>query len=62
VSTERVFSTEPSAERLIHLTRQIQQLEAEWNLLQAQIDALALQSNFIEGLRKRTPSLKGGAL
>jgi uncharacterized protein (TIGR02231 family) len=54
VSTERVFSTEPSAERLIHLTRQIQQLEAEWNLLQAQIDALALQSKFIEGLREKT--------
>jgi len=54
VSTERVFSTEPSAERLIHLTRQIEQLEAEWNLLQAQIDALALQSKFIEGLREKT--------
>lgn len=54
VSTERVFSTEPSAERVIHLTRQIQQLEAEWNLLQAQIDALALQSRFIEGLREKT--------
>lgn len=54
VSTERVFSTEPFAERLTHLTRQIQQLEAEWNLLQAQIDALALQSKFIEGLREKT--------
>jgi N-terminal domain of unknown function (DUF4140) len=30
VSTERVFSTEPCAERLIYLTRQIQQLEAEF--------------------------------
>ncbi|MBW4593062.1 MAG: mucoidy inhibitor MuiA family protein [Brasilonema angustatum HA4187-MV1] len=54
VSTERVFSCEPFAERLSHLTRQIQQLEAEWNLLQAQIDALALQSKFIEGLREKT--------
>lgn len=54
VSTERVFSTEPSAERLIYLTRQIEQLEAESNLLQAQIDALALQSKFIEGLREKT--------
>ena len=54
VSTARVFSTEPSAERLIYLTRQIQQLEAESNLLQAQIDALALQSRFIEGLREKT--------
>jgi uncharacterized protein (TIGR02231 family) len=54
VSTERVFSTEPFGERLTHLTRQIQQLEAEWNLLQAQIDGLALQSRFIEGLRDKT--------
>ncbi|ARV60701.1 hypothetical protein BZZ01_20630 [Nostocales cyanobacterium HT-58-2] len=54
VSTERVFSSEPFAERLTYLTRQIQQLEAEWNLLQAQLDALALQSKFIEGLREKT--------
>ncbi|WP_017315560.1 mucoidy inhibitor MuiA family protein [Mastigocladopsis repens] len=54
VSTEHVFSSEPFTERLTHLTRQIQQLEAEWNFLQAQVDGLALQSRFIEGLREKT--------
>ncbi|WP_339381055.1 mucoidy inhibitor MuiA family protein [Brasilonema sp. UFV-L1] len=54
VSTERVNCCEPFAERLTNLTKQIQQLEAEWNLLQAQIDAFALQSRFIEGLRDKT--------
>jgi len=54
VSTERIFSTEPVADRLAQLTRQIQQLEAEWHHLQAQVDGLALQSRFIEGLREQT--------
>jgi uncharacterized protein (TIGR02231 family) len=54
VNTERVFFTEPYTERLTHLTRQIQQLEAQWHNLQAQVDALALQSKFIEGLREKT--------
>ncbi|MFN6536849.1 MAG: mucoidy inhibitor MuiA family protein [Nostoc sp. EkiNYC01] len=54
VSSDRIYTTEPVAERVAHLTRQIEQLEAEKRHLQAQIDALALQSSFIEGLREKT--------
>lgn len=53
VSSDRIYTTEPVAE-LAHLTRQIQQLEAEKRHLQAQVDALALQSSFIAGLREKT--------
>ncbi|MEH2461067.1 mucoidy inhibitor MuiA family protein [Nostoc sp.] len=54
VSSDRIYTTEPVAERVAHLTRQIQQLETEKRHLQAQVDALALQSSFIEGLREKT--------
>ncbi|WP_375497101.1 mucoidy inhibitor MuiA family protein [uncultured Nostoc sp.] len=54
VSSDRIYTTEPVAERVAHLTRQIQQLETEKRHLQAQIDALALQSSFINGLREKT--------
>ncbi|MDF5709972.1 MAG: mucoidy inhibitor MuiA family protein [Nostoc sp. S4] len=54
VSSDRIYTTEPVAERVAHLTRQIQQLEAEKRHLQAQVDALALQFSFIEGLREKT--------
>lgn len=54
VSSDRIYTTEPIAERVAHLTRQIQQLEAEKRHLQAQVDALALQSSFIAGLREKT--------
>ncbi|MBD0388423.1 MAG: mucoidy inhibitor MuiA family protein, partial [Nostoc sp. C3-bin3] len=53
VSSDRIYTTEPVAE-LAHLTRQIEQLEAEKRHLQAQVDALALQSSFIAGLREKT--------
>ncbi|WP_082127323.1 mucoidy inhibitor MuiA family protein [Calothrix sp. 336/3] len=54
VSTERTFFTEPVAPRVAQITQQIQQLEAQKRNLQAQIDALALQSSFIQGLREKT--------
>ncbi len=54
VSSDRIYTTEPVAERVANFTRQIQQLEAEKRHLQAQVDALALQSSFIEGLREKT--------
>ncbi|MBW4684970.1 MAG: mucoidy inhibitor MuiA family protein [Komarekiella atlantica HA4396-MV6] len=54
VSSDRIYTTEPVTERVAQLTRQIQQLEAEKRHLQAQVDALVLQSNFIEGLREKT--------
>ncbi|WP_392531105.1 mucoidy inhibitor MuiA family protein [Nostoc sp. C117] len=54
VSSDRLYTTEPVAERVALLTRQIEQLEAEKRHLQAQVDALALQSSFIEGLREKT--------
>ena len=53
VSSDRIYTTEPVAERVAQLTRQIHQLEAEQRHLQAQVDALALQSNFIESLREK---------
>jgi uncharacterized protein (TIGR02231 family) len=54
VSSDRIYTTEPVAERVAHLTRQIEQLEAEKRHLQAQVDALVLQSSFIAGLREKT--------
>jgi uncharacterized protein (TIGR02231 family) len=51
---ERIFSTEPVTDRLAQLTRQIQQLESECLNLQAQVNGLTLQSQFIEGLRDKT--------
>ncbi|MBG1243891.1 mucoidy inhibitor MuiA family protein [Nostoc sp. NZL] len=54
VSSDRIYTTEPVAERVANLTRQIQQLEAEKRHLQAQVDALVLQSSFIAGLREKT--------
>ncbi len=54
VSCDRIYTTEPVAERVAQMTRQIQQIEAEKRHLQAQVEALALQSNFIEGLREKT--------
>lgn len=54
VSCDRIYTTEPVAERVAQLTRQIEQLEAEKRHLQAQVDALVLQSSFIEGLREKT--------
>jgi uncharacterized protein (TIGR02231 family) len=54
VSSDRIYTTEPVAERVAQITRQIQQIEAEKRNLQAQIDALALQARFIEGLREKT--------
>lgn len=54
VSCDRIYTTEPVAERVAQLTRQIQELEAEKRHQQAQIDAFALQSKFIDGLRENT--------
>ncbi|MBN3910724.1 MAG: mucoidy inhibitor MuiA family protein [Nostoc sp. NMS1] len=54
VSSDRIYTTEPATERVAHLTRQIEQLEAEKRHLQAQVDALVLQSSFIAGLREKT--------
>jgi uncharacterized protein (TIGR02231 family) len=54
VSSDRIFTTEPIAERVAQYHRQIQQIEAEKRHLQAQVDALALQSSFIAGLREKT--------
>ncbi|MBW4507431.1 MAG: mucoidy inhibitor MuiA family protein [Scytonematopsis contorta HA4267-MV1] len=54
ISTERVLSSEPVAARVSQLNQQIQQLEAEKRSIQPQIEALALQSSFIQGLREKT--------
>jgi uncharacterized protein (TIGR02231 family) len=54
VSVEKVFLSEPATTRLVQLKGQIQQMEAQWRFLQAQIDALDLQSQFLQGLREQT--------
>ena len=54
VNTEKNYATEPVAERQAQIERQIQQLEAQKRNLQAQVDALELQSRFIEGLREKS--------
>ncbi len=51
---DRLFSTEPVAAKVTELTQQIEQLQAQWKYLQAQIDALALQSHFIQSLSEKT--------
>ncbi|MBD2343736.1 mucoidy inhibitor MuiA family protein [Anabaena subtropica] len=54
INCDRIYTTEPVAERSAQLTRQIQQLETEKRHLQAQVDALTLQAKFIEGLSEKT--------
>jgi uncharacterized protein (TIGR02231 family) len=54
VSCDRIYTTEPVAERVAQITRQIEQLKTEKRHLQAQVDALTLQSQFIAGLREKT--------
>ncbi len=54
VNVERVYATEPVEARVAQITTHIEQLESELSYVQAQIDGLALQSRFIEGLREKT--------
>ncbi|WP_153009608.1 mucoidy inhibitor MuiA family protein [Mastigocoleus testarum] len=53
VNTEKNYSTESIIERQTQIERQIKHLEAQKRNLQAQVDALSLQSKFIEGLREK---------
>ncbi|MDD1436015.1 mucoidy inhibitor MuiA family protein [Dolichospermum sp. ST_sed10] len=54
VSSDRLQTTEPIGEKVTQLTGQIQQIETQKRHLQAQIDALSLQTSFIVGLREKT--------
>ncbi len=54
VNVEKIYTTESVVARVSHLHQQIEQLEAQKRQFQAQMDALALQSRFIEGLREKT--------
>lgn len=54
VNVERIYTTESVVARVSQLNQQIEQLEAQKRQFQAQMDALALQSRFIEGLREKT--------
>ncbi len=54
VSLARTFTSEPVAARVAQLTQHIEELESEMSYLRSQIDGLALQSRFIEGLREKT--------
>ncbi|MEM7727357.1 MAG: mucoidy inhibitor MuiA family protein [Cyanobacteria bacterium P01_A01_bin.45] len=54
VSTEKIYVTEPVVDKVAQLSREIEQLQVERRSLQAQVDALVLQSDFIRGLREKT--------
>ncbi len=54
VNVEKIYTTESVVARVSQLQQQIEQLEAQKRQFQAQMDALALQSQFIEGLREKT--------
>lgn len=54
VNVEKIYTPESVVARVSHLHQQIEQLEAQKRQFQAQMDALALQSRFIEGLREKT--------
>lgn len=54
VNVERIYTTESVVARISQLNQQIEQLEAQKRQFQAQMDALALQSRFLEGLREKT--------
>jgi uncharacterized protein (TIGR02231 family) len=54
VNVEKIYTTESVVARVSQLHQQIEQLEAQKRQFQAQMDALALQSRFIEGLREKT--------
>lgn len=53
VSLERIYTSEPGAARIAQLTSHIEELESEMGYLRSQLDGLALQSRFIEGLREK---------
>jgi uncharacterized protein (TIGR02231 family) len=54
VTVDRQYTTEPVADRIAHLTTQIERLGADKRRLQSQIDTIKLQSNFVQGLREKT--------
>jgi uncharacterized protein (TIGR02231 family) len=54
VSLEKTYTSEPVAARVAQLTQHIEELESEMSYLRSQLDGLALQSRFIEGLREKT--------
>ncbi|MEA5598140.1 mucoidy inhibitor MuiA family protein [Rivularia sp. UHCC 0363] len=54
VNVERIYTTESVVARVSQLNQQIEELEAQKRQFQAQMDALALQSRFLEGLREKT--------
>lgn len=54
VRTEKIYATEPVAERVAQLTTQLQQLEDQKRSLQDRLEALRLQQNFVQGLGEKS--------
>jgi uncharacterized protein (TIGR02231 family) len=54
VTTDRQYTTEPAIERVAQLVAQIEQLEADNRRFQSQVNTIALQSSFIDGLREKS--------
>jgi uncharacterized protein (TIGR02231 family) len=50
VGTERIYTTEPVAERVAQLSEEIQQLESQKQSIQDRLASLLLQRNFVQSL------------
>jgi uncharacterized protein (TIGR02231 family) len=53
VTTDRQYTTESSIDRVAHLVEQIEQLEADRRRVQSQVNTIAMQSSFVDGLRQK---------
>jgi uncharacterized protein (TIGR02231 family) len=54
VTVDRQYTTEPVVDRIAQLTAQMEQLGADKRHLQAQLDTIKLQANFLQGLQDKT--------
>ncbi|MBW4522660.1 MAG: mucoidy inhibitor MuiA family protein [Scytolyngbya sp. HA4215-MV1] len=54
VQTERVYATEPVADRVAQLTHQIEQLEDQQRSLKDRVEAFQLQRSFIQSLSEKS--------
>ncbi|MEG5000264.1 mucoidy inhibitor MuiA family protein [Microcoleus sp. B4-D4] len=54
VRTEKVFSSEPTGDRIAELTAQIQELETQKRAIQDQIASRKIQLNFVENLSAKS--------
>ena len=53
VTTDRQYTTASSIDRVAYLVEQIEQLEADSRRVQSQVNTIAMQSSFVDGLREK---------